>query len=200
MSAPQNTAVSAAPPADSAEAPTRLAQIGRWSLMIIGSVAILAIVYFILWQTLANEVFFLGVLIVLLAGYFPLSYYAFQQSRAETRKRRIITDGKLLGLTNESEMESLYGEIYAPQQYAIYISMAVVTTVLGFALYYYANLPPPPAPNCPPKLWRCSSLPTAWRSCFIVFWGPTFFPFIMSTAVTSPWICSPTFTCTWLSA
>jgi tetratricopeptide (TPR) repeat protein len=137
MDSPQTTPVTAAKPADSAAAPST--QTGQWGMFIFGSVAILVMVGAISLLLFKYDWFYLIVLVVLLASYFPLSYYSFQQSRAETRKRRIKSDSKLLGLTNEAELESIYSEIYAPQQYAIYISIAVVATLLGFGLYYYAG-------------------------------------------------------------
>jgi tetratricopeptide (TPR) repeat protein len=79
-------------------------------------------------------------LIITLVGYFPLSYLSYLQFRVGMHKERVKDDFRLLGLvqgaSGAAELDVLYRQIYSQQQFVIYVSLATLTTLLGFGLFH----------------------------------------------------------------
>jgi len=82
-----------------------------------------------------------ALLLVAFVSYFPLSYVAYLQFRAEIHRERVKDDFRLLGLfqkeDKDAELEALYRPIYSQQQFVIYVLLAALTTLLGFGLFYF---------------------------------------------------------------
>jgi tetratricopeptide (TPR) repeat protein len=79
-----------------------------------------------------------AVLAITLVSYFPISYITYVQFRAEIHKQRVKDDFRLLGLASEeAQLDVRYRQIYSPWQFVIYVSLAAMTTLLGFGLLHF---------------------------------------------------------------
>ncbi len=81
------------------------------------------------------------VLVVVLVSYFPLTYLAYNKFRAKVHRSRVQADFRLLGIDlKEKELDQTYKQLYSPQQFIIYITTTMLTTLLGFGLFHFSEI------------------------------------------------------------
>ena len=112
----------------------------RWIGMILGIIIIGIIVAVILQLLFSQVVWFQAVVTLTFVTYFPLTYLAYQL-RSEKHRMRVTQDFRLLGMARdekeENELKEEFQNVYSPQQFIVFISMASLVTLLGFGLMYF---------------------------------------------------------------
>ncbi|MBN1284302.1 MAG: tetratricopeptide repeat protein [Anaerolineae bacterium] len=88
-----------------------------------------------------------GLLILAMAGYFPLSYVAYEAFQSESRITRLERDFRLLGISSQDPTEKkedskqlaqkLYKRTYNPWNYALHITLIVLLTIVGMLLFIW---------------------------------------------------------------
>jgi tetratricopeptide (TPR) repeat protein len=94
------------------------------------------------WAKLMPVIVVAFVLFAIL-GIFPLTYFAYQTHRKESKVKRLSNDFKLLGLANQDEIidnegetvRQLYDRVYNWQQYMLYILLILGFSVMALAIY-----------------------------------------------------------------
>jgi tetratricopeptide (TPR) repeat protein len=129
--------MSDSPAANAASTPSNR---NSWVALLARTAVMLVLVSLAIWGLFQSQPLYQAALTITLVSYFPLSYLSYLQFRVGAHKERVKDDFRLLGLTQgasgAAELDTLYRQIYSSQQFAIYVSLATLTTLLGFGLYH----------------------------------------------------------------
>jgi tetratricopeptide (TPR) repeat protein len=111
-----------------------------WRAALIGVLAIFGMVIAALLIVYLRLEVFKAAIVVLAVAFFPLTYLAFEV-RSETHKERLISGLALLGFGTEerARLETLYRQIYSPQQFVLFVLLAAFSTLLGFGFLYFSQ-------------------------------------------------------------
>ncbi|GAB4441312.1 MAG: hypothetical protein Kow00120_09760 [Anaerolineae bacterium] len=110
---------------------------------------IVAAIFGVIWGVFGVAGFWgEGLVIVALAAYFPLTYLAYHNFRRPVQIERLAEDFQLLGLAGrpttkgaekraKALAEERYGASFAPLNYLLHISLAVLLVVVGMMLFFW---------------------------------------------------------------
>lgn len=76
-------------------------------------------------------------LVFTLAAYFPFTYLAYWAVRTEMRRKRLEEELGLLGYPKE-EATNLYNQVHDQVSYFLFITLSVLTTIIGAALLFWS--------------------------------------------------------------
>lgn len=124
---------------ESTETPVQPPRDRSWILPVVAIVATLALVGLALLLLYVRPDLFPAILMLTLASYMPITYIAYLQFRANVHKERVKEDWRLLGLDQEAgtDLDTRYRQVYSGAQFAIYVSLATVLTLLGLGFFYF---------------------------------------------------------------
>lgn len=111
-----------------------------WATLLARTTVVLVLISLVVVGLYQSLPLYQAALVITFVSYFPLSYLSYLQFRVGAHKERVKDDFRLLGLTQgasgAAELDVLYRQIYSRQQFIIYVSLATLTTLLGFGLYH----------------------------------------------------------------
>jgi len=101
-------------------------------------ILLLSVAVVLLYRT---QPWYQWILIIALTSYFPLVYLSYRQFRVKVHEARVQDDFKLLGIETDDQrgmsVGQVYRRIYSTQQFFVYVTMAVLATLLGFGLFRF---------------------------------------------------------------
>jgi len=106
-----------------------------WIIVVISILGAIGIIWFRI--PISRPVISIFTSFIAFIGIYPLTYLAYKSFRERAHRKRLKDDFRLLGLVSEEELdetvENLYLTVYSPTQFAVYISLIVVFSIVVLA-------------------------------------------------------------------
>ncbi len=107
-----------------------------WTKLVGGTILIIALVTATVFIVFSQQLWYELVLVTALTSYFPLTYLSYRHFRGKVHRARVQDDFKLLGIaTDDGRLDQAYKQVYSSQQFAVYVALAVLATLLGFGIF-----------------------------------------------------------------